>query len=406
MDHSNSATSHTAALARSVQWLRRMIPQSRLVRAALAATVLATGCVDGVITTEGESAAPDPLVGAVPQLDGMLVGEYEVIDGYAVFGGDMVYRLDEVQSPDDPVVYGLYKPEPWRWPNATVPYVINSNVDREMVQDAIDHWNDNTNITLRPRRSGDADYVRFRRTSNDGRCQAEFAHKGGEQFVWLGDDCSLGNTIHEIGHTVGVAHEHTRPDREEWVDIVWDNIVDADGDGSVADEQSNFAIYTTGRVYGTYDYGSIMHYGPRAFGNGEITIIPLQAGAGNMGQRTGLSWRDRQGVNWYYSRDNTTVPSCRSGAPKPKFSLLERGQYRLVVQVDVSDACRDRVDGWQLSGVPDSVDAELPYVHVDTSVLPGRTYCYTATTRRGTSTNTATACFDTSPLIIFPGWSL
>ena len=64
--------------------------------------------------------------------------------------------------------------------------------------------------------------------------------------------------IHELGHTIGLFHEQSRPDRDDFVQILWDNIK--------AKEKSNFHKYTRA-VIAThkvpYDYKSIMHYGPK-----------------------------------------------------------------------------------------------------------------------------------------------
>lgn len=34
----------------------------------------------------------------------------------------------------------------------------------------------------------------------------------------------VGHAIHEMLHTLGVYHEHMRPDRDEYINIIWDNI--------------------------------------------------------------------------------------------------------------------------------------------------------------------------------------
>lgn len=45
------------------------------------------------------------------------------------------------------------------------------------------------------------------------------------QIVVFGYDCmSLGEITHEVMHTLGFSHEHTRPDRDRYVTILWDNI--------------------------------------------------------------------------------------------------------------------------------------------------------------------------------------
>ena len=57
-------------------------------------------------------------------------------------------------------------------------------------------------------------------------CCSYVGRKGnGRQGISVGKNCDkFGIVVHEIGHTVGFWHEHTRPDRGEFVTIVKDNI--------------------------------------------------------------------------------------------------------------------------------------------------------------------------------------
>ena len=58
------------------------------------------------------------------------------------------------------------------------------------------------------------------------RCCSYVGRKGnGRQGISVGKNCDkFGIVVHEIGHTVGFWHEHTRPDREAFVTIVKSNI--------------------------------------------------------------------------------------------------------------------------------------------------------------------------------------
>ena len=83
------------------------------------------------------------------------------------------------------------------------------------------------------------------------------------------NDC--GTAIHEMLHSMGMAHEQARPDRDTYVQIHWDHI-----------KTSSFSQFTINHNADTnrdYDICSIMHYGKLAFSNdGEATISVKDAG--------------------------------------------------------------------------------------------------------------------------------
>ena len=48
----------------------------------------------------------------------------------------------------------------------------------------------------------------------------------GPQAISIGKNCDkFGIVVHELGHAVGFWHEHTRPDRDDWVLIIRENIM-------------------------------------------------------------------------------------------------------------------------------------------------------------------------------------
>lgn len=80
-----------------------------------------------------------------------------------------------------------------------------------------------------------------------------------------------GTTIHELMHVCGFHHEHKREDRDEYIEIKWENIQPR--------SKHNFEKAEAGTVttFGTaYDYSSLMHYSKNAFAKNPrlTTIIP------------------------------------------------------------------------------------------------------------------------------------
>jgi hypothetical protein len=168
----------------------------------------------------------------------------------------------------------------FRWKNRRVPYLIAPDLpNQERVQEAIAHWHAKTSFKFEPRKEDDVDYVVFR--PGDG-CASSVGRRGGMQEVILGAGCTAGNCIHELGHTVGLWHEQSRADRDEFIEIRTQHII--------PNTLHNFLQHIIDGVdLGDYDYGSIMHYPKNAFSaDGSDTILPKEPGT-VIGQREGLS---------------------------------------------------------------------------------------------------------------------
>ncbi|KAI4816928.1 hypothetical protein KUCAC02_009228 [Chaenocephalus aceratus] len=171
------------------------------------------------------------------------------------------------------------------WPDGIIPYVISGNFtgsQRAIFRQAMRHWEKHTCVTFTDRTTEES-YIVF--TYRPCGCCSYVGRRGaGPQAISIGKNCDkFGIVVHELGHVIGFWHEHTRPDRDEHVSIIRDNIQPG--------QEYNFLKMEPGEV------DSIMHYAKNTFSRGIFldTILPRYDVNGvrpPIGQRTQLSKGD------------------------------------------------------------------------------------------------------------------
>uniref|UniRef100_H2ZHT2 Metalloendopeptidase n=1 Tax=Ciona savignyi TaxID=51511 RepID=H2ZHT2_CIOSA len=179
-----------------------------------------------------------------------------------------------------------------KWPHGVIPYTISANFTGKK---------NLLNVTS-SLIAGRPWYI-FCAQNSHLPCCSYVGRKGtGPQAISIGKNCDkFGIVVHELGHVIGFWHEHTRPDRDRHIEIVYKNI--QEGQGYNFEKMDSSEINSLGEAY---DYQSIMHYARNTFSKGMFldTIRPManpETGVRpSIGQRTQLSEGDvRQAKKLY-----------------------------------------------------------------------------------------------------------
>jgi len=245
----------------------------------------------------------------------MLVQPHDIRE--VIKEGDLMPKQDTISSKIDlPQVGKSTAKLHYRWDEGVVPYVINSDLSCfgsgifgkslcflgggiKAIEKAIEEWEAKTCIKF-VKRTNERDYVEFV-SEKFGQCYSNVGRIGGRQVIALGKFCRKpGIVMHEIAHALGMFHEQSRTDRDEYVTIEWDHIKKGN--------EINFKKYLRSELADQnmpYDYASIMHYEDDAFAKWpwQRTVIPKKSGV-KIGQRDHLSAGDVEEIKKYYQCAN------------------------------------------------------------------------------------------------------
>jgi hypothetical protein len=369
----------------------------------------------------------------VTALGGSQSVTYEVIDGQAIYQGDInLGRVDERgELLAQPSLRSDRVRRPFAvavsdtnliWPGCVIPFELGFDTAANAalagnIRNAMAAWSTGTSCTF-PAHNLERDWVRFQIASiND----SNVGRQGGGQDIRLMTSASAGAAMHEIGHAIGLHHEQSRQDRDKFVTVYWRNIISG--------REDQFQIESGTWDIGVYNYNSIMHYGEFDFSKDKThlpTLEPTTSGV-TIGQRNAPSVGDISGVQELLALREWT-PFQRFGVGGPtEVSSPAAGPFRhlyfdtpqMIAGKKVSVPCR-RLDfvfpglgpaecmstapGWDLTGDPAVTLTPLSPGEASIFVRAVGTGAYQHFTR-DYSTDKAGGAFHTQPVIPVTGWT-
>lgn len=197
-----------------------------------------------------------------------------------------------------------------RWPNGIVPYNLGgeySSSEKSLIRSSLAEMSSLTCLKFVQRTSQRA-YIQVNKL---GGCFSAVGFGNRKQQLSLAQGClRKGIIIHEFLHALGLWHEQSRPDRDQYVDVFWQNMSPS--------MKHNFNKQTNARTLGfKYDYDSLMHYGKYGFSiNGKPTLLPKDRSK-NIGQRKGMSTTDIGKINKLYNCNGVVGPTVKPTTGKP-----------------------------------------------------------------------------------------
>ncbi|VDM24732.1 unnamed protein product [Toxocara canis] len=189
------------------------------------------------------------------------------------------------------------------WPRLMVSYNFATfePIWQGLIRKALNHVENETCIRFQENKDAD-DYIQFIRGSG---CWSNVGHIGGRQQISIGYGCdAIGIIAHEVLHALGLWHEQSRFDRDQFITLNYDNVYPKRSE------------LTTDNMGQPYDLGSVMHYGSTAFAidYSKSTIRTIDNNfQQTIGQRKGISFKDAKMINLRYcSNVCITQVSCQN----------------------------------------------------------------------------------------------
>lgn len=222
-----------------------------------------------------------------------------------------------------------------QWPGGVMPYEFDPNVtpaQQAAARAAMDELSAVANLTFVPRTTENDRVYFFASPSSNN---SFLGRIGGSQTINIVNWNFRFIICHELMHALGIRHEHQRSDRDAYVAI--NNAALTAGTcssncSSTSCQNTNFGLSTNSWLLGLYDFDSVMHYSPTAFGCGSTTITRQPTPpAGtfrddpnlSMGQRNRLSPGDIASLQIMYGAPCDSIDFNRDGLFPDDLDLID-----------------------------------------------------------------------------------
>ncbi len=275
----------------------RLKSLSSRTRPATVAVFLTISCIVSAATF---ARAEEPVLTGANRTKDNLTRGYKLIDG-------------DIQVPNDfdPAQRMTYNTN--LWTGGVVYYEWDANVsaaNRSNMLNAMVQWVAVANVSF-SLRFNQSNYVHIQDSTANN---SAVGMVGGAQIINITSWTSVYIVAHELGHCLGLFHEHQRPDRDSYLFINANNVQGGLG-GSIY--LNNFPVQGSAHGYGPYDFDSVMQYDGCSFSiccpagstcacasNCQtITVLPPNdtAWQANIGQRDHLSTYDQLIMSMLYA---------------------------------------------------------------------------------------------------------